>query len=102
METGAVSIAELVSRAQVGDADARAALVEEFQGVAIGLAAGWAGDGGSAQDIAQDAFVTAFEHLGELVDPQAFPAWFVRIVRSEAQRHVRRAGRFSTRAWETG
>jgi RNA polymerase sigma factor (sigma-70 family) len=97
-----VSIAELVSRAQVGDADARAALVEEFQGVAVGLAAGWAGDGGSAQDIAQDAFVTAFEHFGELVDPQAFPAWFVRIVRSEAQRHVRRAARFSARAWEVG
>jgi RNA polymerase sigma factor (sigma-70 family) len=96
MEAGAVSIAELVRRAQLGNVAARGALVEEFQGVATSLAAGWLGDDASAGDIAQDAFVTAFEHLGELVDPQAFPAWFVRIVRSEALRHVRREARFST------
>lgn len=88
-------IAELVSRAQTGDHDAWTALVSEFQDVATGLAVGWSGDRTVADDIAQDAFVIAFEHLGDLVDPQAFPAWFVTVVRSAAQRQVRRETRAS-------
>jgi RNA polymerase sigma factor (sigma-70 family) len=90
-----VPIAELVSRAQKGDHDAWTALIAEFHDVATGLAIGWSGARTAADDIAQDAFVVAFEHLGDLVDPQAFPAWFVTVVRSAAQRSVRRETRAS-------
>jgi RNA polymerase sigma-70 factor (ECF subfamily) len=92
MDVG-VPIAELVSRAQAGDRDAWTALVAEFADVATGLAFGWSGDRTAADDIAQDAFVTAFERLGDLVDPQAFPAWFITVVRSAASRQTRRDAR---------
>lgn len=92
MDVG-VPIAELVSRARVGDREAWTALVAEFTDVATGLAAGWSGDRSAADDIAQDAFVIAFERLGDLVDPQAFPAWFVTVVRSAAHRRTRRDAR---------
>jgi RNA polymerase sigma-70 factor, ECF subfamily len=88
-----VPIAELVSRAQMGDHAAWTALVAEFNDVATGLAAGWSTDRTAADDIAQDAFVIAFERLGDLVDPQAFPAWFVTVVRSAAHRRTRRDAR---------
>src|SRR5579862_3843923 len=88
-------IADLVRAARAGDLDAWAAVVDDFQGVAVGLVGGWTGDWTIAEDVAQDAFVTAFEHLDELVDPQAFPAWFTRIVRSAMTRHLRRERRAS-------
>jgi len=86
-------IAERVRRAQAGDVGAWATIVEEFQDVAAGLAASWSGDWSISEDVAQDAFVTAFLHLQELVDPQAFPAWFMRVVRSATTRHLRRERR---------
>lgn len=89
MDAG-LTVADLVTRAQSGDRDAWAALVTEFHDVATGLAVGWSGDRTAADDIAQEAFTTAFEHLGDLVDPQAFPAWFVAVVRSAANRRLRR------------
>jgi len=86
-------VAQLVRRARAGDLGAWSELVGEFQDVAAGLAAGRTGDWTIAEDVAQDAFVAAYLHLGELRDPQAFPAWFKQLVRSAATRHLRRNAR---------
>jgi RNA polymerase sigma factor (sigma-70 family) len=89
MDAG-MTVADLVSRAQAGDHDAWTTLATEFHDVAIGLATRWSGDRTAADDIAQDAFTEAFEHIGDLVDPQAFPAWFATIIRSAVHRRLRR------------
>jgi phenylalanyl-tRNA synthetase alpha chain len=42
-----------------------------------------------AEDAAQEAFIVAFERLGQLERPEAFPGWFRRIVWSSCGRMVR-------------
>ena len=97
MNDRTVPVADLVRRARSGDLDAWSALVTEFQDVAAGLAAGWSGDWTVAEDVAEDVFVSAFLHLDDLVDPQAFPAWFKQVVRSATTRRLRVERRTSAR-----
>ncbi|MEW6751791.1 MAG: RNA polymerase sigma factor [Candidatus Latescibacterota bacterium] len=47
-------------------------------------------DPDDAQDVLQDAFVTAFCRLGQLREPQAFGGWFRQIVVSQARVWLRR------------
>jgi RNA polymerase sigma factor (sigma-70 family) len=82
----------LVERAAGGDVAAWDDLVGEFQDVALALALHWSHDWDAARDIAQEAFLLAFRHLGELRDPRAFPAWFTAVVRTACRRHARRTG----------
>src|SRR5262245_42614870 len=79
-----------VVAARAGGADAWAQLVARFQDVAVAAALGWTGDVESARDAAQEAFAIAFVHLPELEDPGAFPAWFLRLVRTACDRQRRR------------
>ncbi|MEP7294049.1 MAG: RNA polymerase sigma factor, partial [Chloroflexota bacterium] len=55
---------------------------------------GWAyqalGDKHLAQDVAQEAFLTAYQKLDQLREPAAFPAWLKRIVLTHAHRITRR------------
>jgi RNA polymerase sigma factor (sigma-70 family) len=85
--------AALVERAVAGDVDAWTDLVVEFQDVALALALTWTRDWDTARDVAQEAFVVAIAHLGELRDAQAFPAWFATVVRTACRRHARRSAR---------
>lgn len=80
----------LVSAAQRGDVDAWPALIDRFEDLAVACAVGLCGDLDEAPDIAQEAFVLAFRHLGDLEDPAAFPAWLLRLVRTAANRRSRR------------
>lgn len=43
-----------------------------------------------AQDAAQDAWISAYEHIDQLREADAFPAWLRRIVISQAHRQIRR------------
>jgi RNA polymerase sigma factor (sigma-70 family) len=45
----------------------------------------------NAADAAQEAFAQAFRHIDELVDPQAFPAWFATLVRTACSRQTRKS-----------
>jgi RNA polymerase sigma factor (sigma-70 family) len=82
--------AALVAAAQAGDAGAWDALVREFQDVAVALAISLVQTRDEALDVAQDAFLLAYEHLAALAEPRAFPGWFARLVRTAAARHRRR------------
>src|SRR5712664_975655 len=42
-----------------------------------------------AEDVAQDAFVVAWQKLDQLREPSAFPGWFKRIVLSQCNRLTR-------------
>ena len=80
----------LVAAAQAGDAAAWEPLIARFEDFAVAAAVGLGGNLDAAQDIAQEAFVLAFRHLGSLDDPLAFPAWLLRLVRTAAGRRNRR------------
>ncbi|MGD9856683.1 MAG: RNA polymerase sigma factor [Planctomycetaceae bacterium] len=82
--------AKLVEAAMAGDRDAFAVLVERYQRLVIAGAAGILGDRHAAQDVAQEAFVAAYQKLATLRNPAAFGAWVLRIARREASRATRR------------
>ena len=69
--------------------EAFAELVHRFQDMAFACAYSVLGDAYLAEDVAQESFVTAWQKLDQLRDPQAFPGWFKRIVLSQCNRLTR-------------
>ena len=74
----------LVARAREGDAGAFESLVRRHLRAANAVALGVLGNPADAEDICQDAFLTALERLEECHDPERFAAWLLRIVRNRA------------------
>lgn len=65
-------------------------LVARFQPMAFAVASRLVGDVHAAEDVTQEAFLTAYLHIGQLHDPLAFPGWLKRIVLTQADRQMRR------------
>lgn len=83
---------DLVLASQGGDKTAFCELVEQYYGLACGVARR-CGAGPDSRDVAQEAFVTAWQRLGELRDPARFRSWLCGIVRFTVcgvRRHRRR------------
>jgi RNA polymerase sigma-70 factor (ECF subfamily) len=72
--------AEWVRRAQGGDTEAFANLVTEHQSFAYNLALRAVGDPHEAEDIAQEAFVRAWQALPNFRGQAQFRTWLYRIV----------------------
>jgi RNA polymerase sigma factor (sigma-70 family) len=93
----------LIARAQDVDLFARREAFDElvlrFQDMAYGYAYALLGDAHLAQDAAQEAFMAAYEHLGQLQDSRAFPGWMRRIVFSQSTR-LTRGKKVSMQAWD--
>ena len=70
-------------------------IVVRFQDMAYGCAYALLGDFHLAEDAAQEAFLVAYQRLGQLREPRAFAGWFGRIVISQC-RHITRGKSFST------
>jgi RNA polymerase sigma-70 factor (ECF subfamily) len=64
-------------------------LVEQHQNAAFQWAFTTLEDRHLAQDVTQEAFLVAYQHLPKLRDPQAFPAWLHQIVLSQCCRVMR-------------
>src|SRR5205823_4230434 len=60
-----------------------------YQNLAFGCALSLLGDFHLAEDVTQEAFVTAYFNLAQLRDPAAFPGWLRQLVRSCAHRLLR-------------
>jgi RNA polymerase sigma-70 factor (ECF subfamily) len=75
--------AALVRRAIRGDGRAFETLVRRHARVAHAVALGIVKEPADAEDVVQDAFVTALERL-EDCEPAKFRAWFLRVVRNRA------------------
>jgi RNA polymerase sigma factor (sigma-70 family) len=84
-----VGLKTVVEAARAGSPDAWTELVARFQDAAVAVALRWSRDPDAARDAAQEAFILAFGHLHELEDPAAFPAWFLRLVRTACHRQRR-------------
>src|SRR4051812_15777958 len=84
----------LVTKTQAAQGKAReeafGELIAQFQAAAHSWAYNVLGDAQQAQDVAQDAFLTAYQRIDQLRDPAAFPAWLKRIVLTYCHRVTRR------------
>ena len=79
----------LIVAAQDGDLDAFGAIVTRFQGMARASAYTLLDDAGLAEDVAQEAFIEAYQNLPKLRDIDAFPGWFRRIIFKQGDRLLR-------------
>ena len=87
------SRADLIRAARQGDADAFGALVSADLAAALGTARLVTGSADDGADAVQDALLSAWQGLGSLRDPQAFPAWFRQHVVRAALRIAKRRQR---------
>ena len=88
------TIAVLVEEARAnenreGRHEAFAELVRHFHEAASQWAYQVLGDVHLAQDAAQEAFVVAYQKLGQLSEPRAFASWLKQIVRRQSLRMQR-------------
>jgi len=70
--------------------DAFDRLVAAFQDMAFACAYGVLGDFHLAEDVSQQAFITAWQKIHQLRETEAFPGWFRKIVLTECSRMTRK------------
>ena len=80
------SLVEAVIR---GNRNMFGVLVERYMGTVVGVATTILHDKHAAEDVAQDAFIIAFERLHSLSDGGAFGYWLMRITHRAALRFAR-------------
>ncbi|HET6332736.1 MAG TPA: RNA polymerase sigma factor, partial [Polyangiales bacterium] len=81
---------ELVARARAKDRSAEELLYRTHVESVTGLAMRLLGRSSDAEDVVQDAFVTAFTRMDQLRDGALFRAWLMRITVHEVHRRYRR------------
>jgi RNA polymerase sigma-70 factor (ECF subfamily) len=81
----------LVILARSGDDTAFGELVRRRQGTVRGLLRRLTGDAALGDDLAQDAFVRAWQTLGQLREPHAFGSWMRQLAVNVWLQHARRA-----------
>ena len=85
--------AELVERSRRHDAEAFGALVERHQRLVFGVALARCQDPALAEDVAQEAFVTAWRDLDRLRDGERVGSWVAGIARNLAANAARQRAR---------
>src|ERR1051326_3962070 len=74
-----LSDAEVAEVAQLGSLEAYDELVRRFRGAVLMVARQLLDSRQAAEDVAQEAFLLAFEGLAQLQDPAKFPSWLYAI-----------------------
>jgi RNA polymerase sigma-70 factor (ECF subfamily) len=87
---GTPSDEELVRRLATGDSWAKEALYRKHFGFVWSTALRLLGNRVEAEDVVQDAFLTAFDEFDALRDPNALGAWLLRITVHQVHRRYRR------------
>jgi len=80
----------LVKRVLAGEPACFRALIERYQDAVFGVALSQTGSFADAEDIAQEAFLEAFESLNTLRKPESFGGWLCSIARSKSRKSMRR------------
>ncbi len=70
----------LIKRCQVGDKQAFEELYHRYCNQAIKTAYLISGQRGIAEDIVQEAFIQCYKQINQLKEPEAFHAWFYKIL----------------------
>src|SRR5688500_13678405 len=76
---------ELVDRSRAGDREAFGQLVERHQALVFAVALAATRERTRAEDVAQEAFVSAWRELGKLREHERFGAWVAGIARNVAR-----------------
>lgn len=84
------SDAELVARVRRGDRRAADRLLERYLRPCRAVALAITGHEADADDVCQDAFVSAMERIDDCRDPARFGGWLLQIVRNAARNALRR------------
>ena len=87
-ELDSVQEREIVLRCQKGDADAMGTLIIEYQHWVYNIAYGILGHHQDAEDVAQDAFLSAWENIGNFQFRSRFSTWLYRIVKNKCLNHI--------------
>ena len=93
MQAGTELDDALIDACRGGDRDAFARIIERYHRAVYAVAFSTARDRAIADDVTQDAFVTAWRRLGELRDPRRLPAWLCGIARNLARDACKRRRR---------
>ncbi len=87
-ELDSVQEREIVLRCQKGDADAMGTLIIQYQHWVYNIAYGMLGHHQDAEDVAQDAFLSAWENIGKFQFRSRFSTWLFRIVKNKCLNHI--------------
>ena len=85
-----VNDADLVRRCRQGERQAFDALVQRYYSMAWRIARRFAATTEDADDLTQETFVAAYEHLPQLMEPDRFGFWLATIVRNQGRMWCRR------------
>jgi RNA polymerase sigma-70 factor (ECF subfamily) len=86
--------ARAIERAQQGDAEAYGYLVSKYLRRVVSIAYGVVRNAHDAEDLAQEAFVKAYQSLGRFRADQPFGPWIFRIVTNAALDVMKHRGKF--------
>jgi RNA polymerase sigma-70 factor (ECF subfamily) len=92
-DAGGPTDEDLVARTAAGDESAFETLVERHQHRAYALARRLVSSEGDAQDVLQEAFLSAYRKLGTFRGEARFSTWLHRIVTNAALMHLRARSR---------
>ncbi|HLX71423.1 MAG TPA: sigma-70 family RNA polymerase sigma factor, partial [Verrucomicrobiae bacterium] len=85
--------AELVSGTLSGDRDAFAKIITRYQSLICSLTYSATGNLGHSEDLAQETFISAWKHLGQLRERDKLRSWLCGIARNRINNFLRREGR---------
>jgi RNA polymerase sigma-70 factor (ECF subfamily) len=85
--------AELVARAIANDPSAIQAIMRAYNQRLFRIARGVVRDDGIAEDVLQEAYIKAFQHLDSFRAHSSLPTWLYRIVMNEALGRLRKSSR---------
>ena len=86
------SIRDALPAARAGDAAAYGRIVAACQNAVTAVALAITRDVQASEDLAQEAFLNAWQHLDRLHNPDSFLPWVRQIARNLARDHLRRQG----------
>ena len=85
-----ITLRDLIGEAQAGNRAAFGELARRYGDMAFGYALSILGDFHLAQDVAQEALLSAYTSLARLQESEAFPGWLKGIVRHHCGRILRK------------
>lgn len=80
-------------RAQNGDREAFRVLIERYEGMVFDLAHQYADSAEDAEDLAQDAFLRAYDRIGDLKNPDRFSSWLYGIALNRCRDYAKNVRR---------
>lgn len=84
---------ELIQQVKAGNTEAYRPVVERYATGLINHLAYMVGDGDAAEDLAQEAFIRAYDKIDKYSPKYAFSTWLYKIADNLAYRYLKKAGR---------